>query len=205
MKLLLLCLFTLIMPLQAQEQEIDMSFEEELENSIREFENRKIYTHLNKEVLLKISDEDLEQAIIDYIYSKIGDDYDNQYNIVKGLSKGFQAIFTTWWVEAEVNNGGYNQYFWNSTGEFAFEALYGFREIGAPKNALLMEQAIKIAIKEIPKMKKYREKGTLEAFSETYKHTELNDLDDEFFKYPEDLSKLRISYIRSNPELFSGN
>ncbi len=81
----------------------------------------------------------------------------------------------------------------------------GFKEIGAIKNAKLMERAVAIAIEEIPVMNNFREQGTLEAFSDSYKHTKLNDLDDEFYKCEEDLIELRVKYIRDNPELFIGN
>jgi len=177
---------------------------DEISKSIEEFENRKIYTKLDERTLQKINNDALEQAIMDYIDHKVGENYDRQYEIVTGLSKGFQAIYTTWWVEAEVNNGGFNQYFWNSSGEFAIEAIEGFKEIGAIRNAKLMEKAVTIAIKEMPEMKKFHKQGTLEAFSESYKHTKLNDLDDEFYKYEENLSELRITYIRNNPQLFIG-
>ena len=93
--------------------------------SIEEFNNRKIYTILDEDTLKQIPDDALEQAILDYINHKVGEDYDNQYKIVTRLSKGFQAIYATWWVEAEVSNGGFNQYFWNSSGQFASEAVEG--------------------------------------------------------------------------------
>lgn len=176
--------------------------ESDIEKSIREFENRKRYEFFTGEIISGIEDDKLEQAIIDYVDFKIGNNYKKQYEIVTGLSKGFQSVYTTWWLEAEVNNGGYNQYFWNSSGEFALEAVEGFEAIGAEKNAILLKNAINIAIKELPQMKKFRDEGTLQAFSESYKHTALNDLDDVFFKYEENLSNLRIKYIRENSHLF---
>lgn len=182
-----------------------MDFEDEIAKSVDAFNNRKTYSALDKSTLESIEDSELEQAIVDYIYTKVGDDYEKQYEIVTGLSKGFKAVYTTWWVEAEVNNGGFNQYFWNSSSQFAMEAIDGFKEIGAEKYASLMENAVKIAIDEMPEMQKFRNKGTLEAFSESYEHTALNELDEKFFEYPEDLSKLRITYIRNNYGLFTGN
>ena len=65
--------------------------------------------------------------------------------------------------------------------------------------------ALAIAIDELPEMSKYYEEGTLEAFSESYEHTQLNELDHEFYNCSEDLSVLRIAYIRQNPTLFIGD
>jgi len=178
---------------------------DEISKSIQAFQNRKIYTKLDIETLNKINDENLEIAILDYIDSKVGNDYENQYLIITNLSKGFQAIYTTWEVEAEVNNGGFNQYFWNSTGEFANEAIEGFKQIKAEEFEKIMKGAVATAISENKEMKKFRDKGTIEAFSESYKHTSLNTYDDEFYNCKENLSALRIKYIRDNPELFVGN
>ena len=166
--------------------------DDEVSKAVEEFENRKKYTTLDEDTLKAIEDEDLEQAVMDYIYHKTGDNYEDSYRIVTGLSEGFQAVYTTWWVEAEVNNGGFNQYFWNSSGQFGLEAIEGFKVIGAPKTAKLMEEAVTIAVEEFPEMKRFREEGTIEAFSESYEHTNLNDLDLAFYEYDEDLSALRI-------------
>jgi hypothetical protein len=41
----------------------------------------------------------------------------------EALSEKEQAIYTMWWLEAEVNNGGFHQYFWNSAGDHTKVAL----------------------------------------------------------------------------------
>ena len=48
----------------------------------------------------------MEQAIIDYVESKLDGHYDQEVEIVRGLSPGVRATYLTWVVEAEVNNGG---------------------------------------------------------------------------------------------------
>jgi hypothetical protein len=183
----------------------EMDIEEQITKSMQEFESRAIYSTLDRATLESIKDSELEQAIIDYIFVKIGDNFDKEYEIVNALSEGFKAVYTTWVVEAEVNNGGFNQYFWNSSGQFAMEAIAGFKELSALQHASLMENAVKIAIDEFPEIKKFKDIGTLEAFSESYQHTNLNELDDKFYDLKEDLSQLRISYIRANPQLFIAN
>ena len=54
-------------------------------------------------------------------------------------------------------------------------------------------------------MQKYKDRDTLEAFSESYEHTKLNQLDDEFYDLAEDLSALRIKYIRAHLREFVFN
>lgn len=186
-----------------QSEDPDLEFD--IDSSIEAYKNRRRYTSFDQQTLDAIADHDLETAILDYVGYKIGDDYENEYKTVTNLSKGFQAVYTTFWVEAEVNNGGFNQYFWNSSGQFAIEAVEGFGAIGAPKHADLMKRAVAIFIKEMPKMKQYYELDTLDSFSESYDKTDLNKLDDEFYECDENLSALRTKYIRANSHLFFVN
>src|SRR3954463_14970722 len=46
------------------------------------------------------------------------------------------------WCEYEVRNGGFYQFFWNSTGVLAPEALEAFRRIGMPGVAAVIEGAM---------------------------------------------------------------
>lgn len=45
-------------------------------------------------------------------------------------------------LEREINNGGFNQYFYNSSGDFAHETIASLRTIGANKTADILQQAI---------------------------------------------------------------
>jgi Domain of unknown function (DUF4375) len=65
-----------------------------------------------------------------------------------------------------------------------------------------VDRAIALFNREEPVQRKFKEEGTLEAFSESYKHTRLGELDKEFYALAESLSQTRISYIRSHPSEF---
>src|SRR5437867_8665395 len=116
--------------------------EEAMHGSIEEFKNRKIFSSFDLSTLDNIPDDKLEQAIIDYVFLKIGDDFEQEAEVVSELTPGFRAIYTTWCLEAEVDNGGFNQYFWNSEGRLATLAVEGFKRIGAPEYAELLQRAI---------------------------------------------------------------
>src|SRR5262245_43693137 len=51
---------------------------DDIEKSIEEFRNRTIYRELNPEILASIPDDMLEQAVIDYVVVKIGNQYDRE-------------------------------------------------------------------------------------------------------------------------------
>jgi hypothetical protein len=163
------------------------------------------YPVITAQILQAIPDNELDYAIVDHVSGKIGGDYNHSHQIVTSMSKGFQMVYSTWWVDAEVNNGGFNQYFWNSAGEFRNEALEGFKLLGAVEHETLMAEAIEVYKVEESKIKQQKAKGTMEGFSESYKDNPLNKLDDRFYKLAEDAGKMRVKFIREHPDLFISN
>ncbi|MCG8390001.1 MAG: DMP19 family protein [Cytophagales bacterium] len=175
----------------------------ELLKSVNDFMNRPIYKVLTIQLIDSITDNDLEQAVIDNIYEQVGDNYAKEFEHVQELTRGQQAMFSVWWVEAEVNNGGFNQFYFNSSGRYAQVAVDGFELFGATKFADLMRRANQVYKENKERLKKYDD-GTLESFSESYKDNPLNALDEEFYALynSEPLNALRVKYIRENPAEF---
>lgn len=177
---------------------------EMIAKSLREHENRVRYRKLDVVTLNGIVDDKLEQSVMDYVDYKLGGNYAQEKKIVNGLSPGVRALYITWWLEAEVNNGGFNQYFWNSAGQFSGTLVESLKFFDATKHAELVSEALAVRDAEASAMAEFKRAGTLEAFSESYKHSKLGVIDEKFFKTQEKLSALRIAKIRTNPELFVG-
>lgn len=175
-----------------------------IENSIDEFNNRTIYKTLTSEILDSISDDKLEQAIMDNIDTKFQDGEQYTLDKISKLTNGQQAVFSTWWLEAEVNNGGFNQFYFNSSGQFAEMAEIGFMTIGAKKFSELTKRANKIYSENKERLEEFDD-GTMESSSESYKDNPLNDLDTEFYNLydSEKIGQLRIKYIRENKNEFT--
>jgi hypothetical protein len=53
-----------------------------------------------------------------------------------------RGLVAVYWLWGEVNNGGFDQYFFNSSGDDSEAALAGLREMGAPGAAALLERAM---------------------------------------------------------------
>lgn len=151
-----------------------------------------------------ISNERLEEFIFDNLYETIQYSGLNEKDAVAVLSKGQKAIYVTWILEGEVNNGGFNQFYFNSSGQLADFAEDAFITVGAHKLADLVREANLTYDLVKNDLEKYND-GTLESFSKSYEGNPLNDLDDKFYELAEvePLSNLRIKYIRSNIEEFS--
>ena len=189
----------------SEKTETDPGVMRDIEMSFEEFENRRIYLSLTPEILSAIPDDELEQAIIDFIFSKLEGNWEKEKDVIGSLSPALSGFYATWILEAEVNNGGYNQFFYNSSGQWIGEAIEGFRLFGAAAHAENAERAYGMYLGEKENLDKYKELRTLESFSASYDDTQLGELDDEFFSLTEDLSQLRIAYVRNNPDRFSGS
>jgi hypothetical protein len=129
-------------------------------------------------------------------------DYPDSYDEVseKYESFGFdaldrkeQAIYSIWWLEAEVNNGGFHQYFWNSAGDNANVALESLRDIGANETATLLQTAIDIAFEGKFPMPREERQAQLEV-DEDSKMDSLGELDSVFYEYNENFYELLDAY-----------
>ncbi len=188
---------------EKEKSEYDLEVEKIL-NSVDDWKNRKIYKNLTSGILDSIADDKLEQAIMDNIDTNFQDGEQYDLDKISKLSKGQQAVFSTWWLEAEVNNGGFNQFYFNSSGQYAKMAEIGFKTIGAEKFSELTLRANNIFTENKERLEEFDD-GTKESFSESYKDNPLNDLDTEFYKLydSENISDLRIKYIRENNKQFT--
>ena len=170
---------------------------------IQKYLNRKVYKDLTKEIINQTPDDQLTTVIFDNISSKLPKDYKKEYKTILTLSKGRQAIYTIWCVEGEVNNGGFNQFYFNSSGQYAQLAPEAFKLVGADKLAEVMLRTNNIYETNKKSIKRLQD-GTLEGFNESYKDNPLNKLDHEFYELSktEDLNQLQISFIKNNIDQF---
>ncbi len=180
------------------------TLDKDIAASFEVFANRKIFTRLDPSTLSSIADAEVELAIIDYVSYKLDGHYHEEVNIVGALPTGIRATYLTWIVEAEVHNGGFNQYYFNTDGKFASEAVEAFEYFGAPEHAALMREANTVRASEEIEMAEFKKQGSSQAFSESYEHTKLGVLDDRFYKLTENLSQLCVARIRQMPEQFFG-
>ena len=91
------------------------------------------------------------------------------------LSDVQQNLLAAHWCQSEVRNGGFHQFFSNSTGLLAPEAAAGFRAIGLPQCADLVDEGMKLFGDPYPREQEDRSEK-LEADSGPF-----DALDDRFF------------------------
>lgn len=88
-------------------------------------------------------------------------------------------------LEAEVNNGGFDQYFFNSAGGNAAAAIEALDALGAHKTANIVRRACAKFPGGMPPSNRTERQGPLETVSPDSDAFE--DVDDAFYEYEDDL------------------
>ena len=104
-------------------------------------------------------------------------------------------------LEREINNGGFNQFYWNSSGDYANETIGALVNIGANKTAEIVKKAnSEFNNGTVPKGRIERQ-NELELI-ENKAEENWNNLDLTFYGYNEDLTELLIAFVIKNKEDF---
>ena len=100
--------------------------------------------------------------------------------------------------ENHTTNGGFEEFFWNSSGQFSHEILEAYEAIGATKTATLIYNAF-TAFGEIPipKDNAFRKKILIDLKSEAW-----DVLDQAFYKSKENIVPLILSFVARNSAYF---
>ncbi|MEW6620622.1 MAG: DUF4375 domain-containing protein [bacterium] len=96
---------------------------------------------ISKSTVKGMNDEELFWKVIEPIWPN-SSVIDELKHISYG-SPGQRAIYTTTLFMREVDNGGLQQFFWNSSGIYSEEVLKGFRLLGMTLHAEILSQAFK--------------------------------------------------------------
>lgn len=123
----------------------------------------------------------------------------------KTLSYGQKALYYWWYVDAQVTNGGFTQFYYNGYGKYVPTIIKALDHIGDNKMAELVNRSYELYLKENKKIKDARQ-GGLEEFSNLYKEIkDFDELDDEYYDLNDQTMKNIESYIRKNPNEFCVN
>jgi hypothetical protein len=99
-----------------------------------------------------------------------------------------------WELEGEVNSGGFQQYFHNSSGSFAPYVVDALRRLGAMKTAELAERAIGAVGSSVPWSDDEARQAKIAALPAAIED-ELEALDNAFFARPDNLTTLLYKYV----------
>jgi hypothetical protein len=112
------------------------------------------------------------------------------------LSPAEQVVVLIWGLEADVNNGGFNQYFFNSYSDHSGAVPHALRAIGAAQTAQIVDRALALFPGGSPPPDQTRRQALLEELDPDTDHFET--IDREFFAYPDNLTSLLVQFVRAN-------
>jgi hypothetical protein len=101
-------------------------------------------------------------------------------------------------LDREVNNGGFDQFFWNSSGDHAHETLRALETIGALQAAQIVREAIAcFPAAVVPVDRDERTDVVMPKLPQSVRET-WSALDGRFYEYPDDLAALMRRYVVAN-------
>lgn len=124
----------------------------------------------------------------------------------KGLASFTRAERFVYAIEGmvrEVNNGGWNQFFDNSSGALAFDLVPALQAVGSTKNLSIAERAVRIFGKPASLGEQDRAKHLIKITKDGEKNP-WEKLEGEFYQNPEDLEAMIIEFIARNQAEFGG-
>jgi hypothetical protein len=141
-------------------------------------------------------------VLLSYLDSLGGDDYAPH---VKDLPQHWRAVYTTFWLECEVDNGGHHQFFWNSDGALNTETLEDLKYIGADEFAGVFAAALKTYGRHDYEQEKQSAGNSWEAFTEAYREKRLDECDSRFYKLSEKqtVASILAAHISANKTLYT--
>ena len=113
------------------------------------------------------------------------------------LSSAERVFYCVWMLEAEVNNGGFEQFFGNTAGDIAEDVPAALRAIGAGHTAVLVEQANAVFGPAGPPADWDAREDLIAEFDDATRER-LDELDQAFYEYRDNLSELLTAYMKAN-------
>jgi len=133
---------------------------------------------------------DVEAAFEEALARFNGDNFDR-------LTATEQVLVTIWGLEADVNNGGFDQYYFNSSGDQAFFAPEALRLIGAHRMADIVSRANAVFGPDGPSRIRTVRQAQRALVAPDHADGPWEQLDREFYDYLDDIYALVTMFVRS--------
>ena len=149
------------------------------------------------------SDNGLAWDVIEIMWEH-GDFYEDDETYrrsVQPATRGQLAVYACTWYLSEVNNGGHDQFFSNSTGMVWEDALTGFQLLGATEHRQILTEAIAV----FPDSKPAKDRQKRWDQMENADTSAFDKLDDRLYALEEDFDALATKYILDHPDEFFVN
>jgi len=140
--------------------------------------------------------DEIFQNILDVIF----DEGDEDTIHLSRLSDEAKVVYFTWWCDAEIHNGGFDQFFFNFSGDHTKETMEALEVIGASVSLSLFNKALTWFPNSTPNPDREKRWKELEAYENSDQYEKaMDELDTKFYEYEDNIVELVNSYVISNP------
>lgn len=178
-----------------------------------EWELRVKFAKLNKELFEK-SDPERKEELIYYYTHKIRQTDHYGVSSFANMPKLLRVVYLINNFESEINNGGYLQFFTNQSGRYTEETLEALEAIGAEYNHSLLLNAVQI-LRQHDETTDNLNTSTngvdlntfitqFHFYGDEKLSIEMQQLNEAFYEYKEDISKLKMDYFERNNDSLWG-
>lgn len=142
---------------------------------------------------------DTVSEVYDFICKKC-----NYGEDISALNSDERIIYIVQTLEQEVNGGGFDQYFYNSSGDLANETVAALITIGAKKTAKICQKALKVFGGSLPTDRAERQEY-MDKKSNSRTEAKLEKCDNAFYEYQDSIERLCYEFIEENCDSFNYN
>jgi len=119
------------------------------------------------------------------------------------LTDAERVFVAIWGLEADVNNGGFSQYYFNSHGDNSAYAPAALRAVGANAMARIVDDANTVFGRAGPPTDREARQRAIETLGSAAEET-WGKLDAEFFAYPDNLTECLYAYVQTHKAQIRG-
>ena len=163
---------------------------------------KRKFINVTKEYIENLAPTDFCVELIQPAWETVNiyESYEEYEESLKPYTTEQRYLLAMNWLGAEVANGGFQQFFSNSTGIVWEDSYKGYQAIGSEKLAYLIEELIKIYGRDIPFDREERG-NILDSFSQE-KLAEIYALTDLYYEIEEPEWRKVTLWVKANSEKF---
>ena len=105
-----------------------------------------------------------------------------------------RTVILVWSLQGEVDNGGFDQFYFNSSGDHSAETVFALERIGAQRTAAIVAEGNRRFPTQPPPSEREVRIAELNSFSNTATDT-WDRLEREFYSDPDGLSERLVGYL----------
>ena len=153
---------------------------------------------ISLELLKATPDTSLNPLLCDYVHACLFDDSNDSDAALAQLPKGLRYAWYIAGIEFEVPNGGFNQFFYNTSGQYALDTLEALQAIGAKQQSEILEKVITLYDKKYGRPADSRERW----YGKWHDDPEITTMERRFDALVDAGALSFVPYVRKHPEDF---